>query len=320
MLFSVIIPVYNVKDYLVRCVQSVENQISEYKYEIILVDDGSTDGSSFLCDLIEQRNSSVKVIHKMNGGLSEARNTGLKRAKGDYIIFLDSDDYLSQNAIEIIGQEICRYTPDILFANAVIVKNKKKITLAKTGIDENKVYKGCSAMIAELQSGKYQAMAQLGIYKRNYLLINNYYFKNGILHEDEEWSPRVMANADSIVYKNFGFYMYEIREGSITQKKDKTRNASDLIDTCYCLENEFANYSNEMLRKLYFSYLARLYMAAVSECIMRGDISEIRKKIKRTFVWGKWENSRDFLKIVLFCVSSKVYAKQLEKARENTII
>lgn len=100
-LISVIIPVYNVESYLSRCVDSVVRQT--YKYlEIILVDDGSTDSSGEMCDTYEKIDDRVKVIHKNNGGLSSARNSGLQIAQGDYIGFVDSDDYIAEDMYEIL--------------------------------------------------------------------------------------------------------------------------------------------------------------------------------------------------------------------------
>ena len=102
---SIIIPVYNVKPYLKRCVESVLNQ-SYTDFESILVDDGSTDGSSVICDEYLERDSRIRVIHKENGGLSDARNAGIKAAVGEYILFVDSDDFLNTDALDTLTKEI----------------------------------------------------------------------------------------------------------------------------------------------------------------------------------------------------------------------
>lgn len=315
MLFSIIVPVYNVIQYLTRCILSIEKQETQYSYEIIVVDDGSTDGSSDLCDQIAKQYENIVVIHKSNGGLSDARNTGIKRSIGEYILFLDSDDYMVENAINNIGSYIEKYKPDLLYADVIVEKKGKLIQkLKKTGIEENKEYDGSSAMLAELQSGKYQAMVPMGVYRKDYLLDNGFWFKIGILHEDEEWSPRVFSNAGRVVYVSVPIYVYCLREGSITSKSDKTKNALDLIETCYSLEYAFSFNSNNALRKHVNGYLARLYMAAVSECIIRGDIKEL-KKFDRRYVWGKWTNIKDFLKIMVFSTSPFLYAHLLERVR-----
>lgn len=106
-LISIIIPVYNVQDYLDECIKSIINQT--YKHlEIILVDDGSPDKCPEICDIWEKKDGRIKVIHKSNGGLSSARNAGLEIAHGEYISFVDSDDFLPNNAIEILYSRICQ--------------------------------------------------------------------------------------------------------------------------------------------------------------------------------------------------------------------
>lgn len=316
MLFSIIVPVYNVRDFLSRCVVSVENQETRYTYEIILVDDGSTDGSSELCDLLESYYNNIVVIHKDNGGLSDARNRGLLEAKGEYVIFLDSDDYLANGALEKVGAKIETNSYDILYANVIVEVNGREIKLLrKRGLNEQTTYDGCSAMISELKTGKFQAISTMGIYRSSYLIDNGLMFKKGILHEDEEWSPRVMSSARTIKYIDVPFYMYIIREGSITRAKDKTKNSSDLIDTCVELDALFKVHTNVLLRKLYRGYLARLYMTAVADCIVHGNFSKIREKVTRRFIWGKWVSIKDFIKAIAFCISPRFYSILLEKAR-----
>lgn len=101
MKLTIIIPVYNIKEHIERCVSSLGN-ISDTQIEILIIDDGSTDGSDIVCDKLSQTNKSVKVIHQQNMGLSEARNTGIRNASGDYIFFVDGDDYLSDGAVGYI--------------------------------------------------------------------------------------------------------------------------------------------------------------------------------------------------------------------------
>lgn len=103
---SIIVPVYNVADYLDKCVNSIYSQLSD-DVEVILVDDGSTDGvSPELCDLWAKRDSRISVIHKENGGLSDARNAGLKHAVGKYIFFVDSDDYIEKDTLKVLKHYI----------------------------------------------------------------------------------------------------------------------------------------------------------------------------------------------------------------------
>ena len=111
-LISVIVPVYNVKEYLVECVDSIIRQ-SYKNLEIILIDDGSTDGSSELCDVLGKKDQRIVVVHKINGGLSDARNAGMKIAKGMFWTFVDSDDTIEKDMIEILYQNAKKYNADI---------------------------------------------------------------------------------------------------------------------------------------------------------------------------------------------------------------
>ena len=121
-LISVIVPIYNVDIYLKKCLESIINQ-SYKNIEIILIDDGSTDKSSIICDEYKEIDSRIMVLHKNNGGLSSARNVGLEKATGSYIVFVDSDDYLEYNMIELLKKNIDKYKSDISACNFYNVKN-----------------------------------------------------------------------------------------------------------------------------------------------------------------------------------------------------
>ena len=129
MIFSVVIPVYNVKDYLPKCIDSVLAQDFE-DYEVILIDDGSTDGESgAICDRYAAAHPErIRAIHKPNGGVGEARNVGIEAAQGEYLIFIDSDDYIAPNMFRVLADAVARFGSDIigfgaaLEANGVVVK------------------------------------------------------------------------------------------------------------------------------------------------------------------------------------------------------
>ena len=117
-LISVIVPVYNVEKYLKKCVNSITSQTYE-NLEILLVDDGSTDLSGQICNEFEKNDARIKVIHKKNGGLSDARNAGLDRAKGQYYAFIDSDDYIQDNTIEIMLNAVKKNKSEISVCNMI---------------------------------------------------------------------------------------------------------------------------------------------------------------------------------------------------------
>ena len=124
---SIIIPVYNVEKYLATCLDSVINQT--YKnLEILLIDDGSTDSSGLICEQYSKKDTRIKTIHKKNGGLSDARNVGISYASGDYISFIDSDDFIDINTFTILNQYIKQYNADIITFNYYDYYNKDKIS------------------------------------------------------------------------------------------------------------------------------------------------------------------------------------------------
>ena len=141
-LLSIIVPIYNVEQYLERCIESIINQT--YKnLEIILVDDGSKDNSGTIADTYASKDNRIKVIHKENGGLSDARNHGLDQSKGKYIMFIDSDDFIDSSMCEILFETAEKYFSDIVSCNYYIYRNKNHISVHPMSIQEDeKVFSG----------------------------------------------------------------------------------------------------------------------------------------------------------------------------------
>ena len=129
MIFSIIVPVYNVEKYIEKCLSSLIGQIKFDEYEVIVVNDGSKDGSEEIVRHFCETYDNFMLINQKNGGLSDARNTGIKNAKGDYVIFLDGDDFFSENALEKLSQEIKQHNfPDIIYTYYTnVVENQKKV-------------------------------------------------------------------------------------------------------------------------------------------------------------------------------------------------
>ena len=137
-LISIVVPIYNVEKYLEKCINSII--IQTYKnIEIILVNDGSTDSSGKICDIYLKKDKRIKVIHKKNGGLSDARNVGIENAKGKYIAFIDSDDFIDSDFIEILYNLIIEYNADVSCCkcNVIYKKNKKQQVEEKINIFTN---------------------------------------------------------------------------------------------------------------------------------------------------------------------------------------
>lgn len=236
MKFSVIIPVYNVQDYLEQCVESVLNQ--DFKdYELILVDDGSPDRCPQICDMYAEKHDHVYVIHKENGGLSDARNFGLKQAKGDYICFLDSDDYWDdESALTKLAVVIDKYDADFIpFGSKRLYQLEGRIVNRKPR-DFSMLNELELPLIYQkiIEMGRFSISACLMVSSRKFLIENELFFKKGIKSEDIEWALRLFSLMPKIVLSDDSFYVYRMqREGSITASVDYKH----LCDYCNILED-----------------------------------------------------------------------------------
>ena len=231
--FSIIIPAYNVEAYISACLNSIHNQ-SFQDYEIILVNDGSTDGTEELCVKASKEFEKIKYFRKKNGGLSNTRNFGINQAEGEYIYFLDADDLLCDDALCFINYVIeMQDNPDIIITNYIKFDNYTGKIITESKIPKKVFTKNSTMTVARQFAecyiyGNFSIMAPLSIIKRKYLLDKELYFEEGILHEDELWSPQVFLNAATVAYCSNNCYAYLAnREGSImslwTQKNLKDR-------------------------------------------------------------------------------------------------
>ena len=231
MILSIVVPVYNVKQYLDKCVSSLLNQdLDKEDYEIILVDDGSTDGSGELCDVIAARETDIKVVHQPNQGLSCARNTGMSIAQGKYIQFVDSDDFLEENVLGFLVRRMELLKLQVMRFGCRRVKegdDMGAVSTKKEGVVESigKVMDGPSFLINELW---YTCYACQFVFLRSLLVDYNLVFKPGILFEDVEWTPRVLQATSRICSVDRVVYNYLERAGSITTGSSKKRISASL--------------------------------------------------------------------------------------------
>ncbi len=195
-LISVIIPVYNVENYIEKCIYSVINQ-SYKNLEIILVDDGSTDKSGVLCDKYEKIDKRIKVIHKENGGLSSARNMGLDCANGEYIMFLDSDDFVETTILQELYSLCYKNNVEISICNYKYINNDKEEANDK---EENAeyIYDNIEKFHKMFFEGKFFWMAWGKLYKRR--VFNNFRFKENQIYEDFYLIPRIILNTSKVAY------------------------------------------------------------------------------------------------------------------------
>jgi len=304
--FSIVIPVYNTREVLEECVRSAQNQTFDaQRYEIILVDDGSDDGSETLCDALARKDPRIIVLHQRNQGLSAARNIGIRIANGKYILFLDSDDTITANACADLYRISKDQTYDMIVTNLTYVYEKEERML-RHDARQKQVMSGKAYLLHELKHHTMHMAAVLNVYRRSFFMDHKLSFKPGIYHEDEEFTPRAFLCADSIYVSDLCFYRYRMRNDSITNRKDLYRNVHDLYETLQELELLYEKEKEPLRAYLKESLLEKyLYMyAKANVCDAKYDA--IRNK---QFVKGKALSKKNRCKAMLFLLSDTLYCR-----------
>lgn len=280
MKFSVIIPIYKVEQYLRQCIDSVLAQ-TYTDFEIILVDDGSPDGCPAICDEYADKDSRIKVIHKPNGGLSDARNAGLDAAKGEYVIFLDSDDYYRNNDfLESIAAATDGGSKDAVFFQRTVFFDgidRPDMHLPSYNLEWNKLSTG-ELLLQLAAHDRMDASACMKASKRQILQQNELYFRKGMFCEDIEWFSRYILYINSVALVNKPDYYYRKRAGSITATL-KEKNVRDLFYTIQTHTNRIRNLAIDINKKR-----AILSYHAYQFCIVLGLTSNILTGIARRTV------------------------------------
>ena len=259
MLFSVIIPVYNVEPYLRQCLDSVLNQTFA-DWEAVCVDDGSTDRSAAILEDYSEKDPRIKVISQTNRGLSAARNTGMDAAQGDYVVFLDSDDWLEDDALQVIdgalGEEdmLCfsgrRYFEATGSFNPADQLKEKTYENGMAYYNENALLHRDFAFVCVV----------LRAYKRLFLVENGLRFKEGIFHEDNLFTPMACYYAGKVRQINASLYNYRVRSKSITDTNPAKR-LHDLMGVANALA-EFFVCKNEFDKTIVFQAITHHYQVA----------------------------------------------------------
>lgn len=217
-LVSVIIPVYKVEQFLDKCVESVINQTYS-ELEIILVDDGSPDSCPTLCDDWAKKDSRIKVLHKQNGGLSSARNSGIKMSTGQFLYFLDSDDYITPQCIEILVQYQSQNGVDIVAGNFQIIGNNN-IPLNTKDVCLNSYYQMMQAIINK----QTYVMSCNKLVSRKIFDKYSLFFRDGLLHEDLVWNFELLNSIEAMYITTQVTYTYVLRDNSISRSKDQVKH------------------------------------------------------------------------------------------------
>lgn len=225
-LISIIVPVYKVESYINRCVDSILRQ-TYIKLEIILVDDGSPDRCGEICDKYAEQDNRIKVVHKKNGGLSDARNVGIDISHGDYISFIDSDDWIHDDYIEKLYQLLKKTDADISVCNFM----KTETETFENKITNQKIYEYSNIeAIGQLTDRFYLQMTTSWgkLYKKN--LFDDTRFPIGRIHEDEFTTYKTIFKSKKIVLTTAQLYYYWQREDSIMGNSFNLKSRLDVID------------------------------------------------------------------------------------------
>lgn len=317
---SIIVPIYNTEKYLHRCVDSILSQ-TFVDFELILVDDGSTDLSGRICDEYAAKDSRIKVIHKKNGGQSSARNVGIEISKGKYIVFVDSDDWISTDCFEYLYTLIEKYNADAVSADFVFAYENKSISFQKNrNLKEKIIDKAeeilCYYLKQDKMHGKNDFAVWGKLFKRE--LFSELCFPTGKIYEDNIINFKLFQKCIRYVKSTKEIYAYFQHDTSTTKSK-LSRKHLDLIDSSKemleIVEKEYS--ANLKLKKLCKRKIAMSYFSILAMYVRYGtDLSESKifeilaeyKKIKSFYL--RSELSLKIHLISLFmCCNIKLFRK-----------
>ena len=307
---SIIVPVFNVENYLPKCLNSLLKTKGIEDAEIILIDDGSTDGSGAIADKYSSEYSNIRVIHKDNEGPSAARNLGIKEAFGKYISFIDSDDevvpglYSKVIALAAVSDDdMFLWDAELIVEDGRSMATKNEGYFSHYGLEKTeKTYTGKQIIETLLRnSGDFVATVWLGAYRKDFLTGNGLLFEQGLIHEDEFWVPQAMINAKSVHYIPHKIYRYRQRKGSIMnpESKDRTEHVASLMKIYPSLYEYYEEVlAGEPLLELIEANLTKRYL----HMIYRFNIVKYGygKQIDKKLLWRKSRRIQD--KLMVMCL------------------
>ena len=286
MKISVIVPVYNVQAYLAECVQSILNQTYS-DFELLLIDDGSTDRSGAIAEELAVNDSRIQVFHKENGGLSDARNYGIGRAQGEYLTFIDSDDYIAPEYLETLVELVVRYHADASCVSGVETSERT----AKS-YSENKIvgkYTGIEAITNSLPRHNIAISAWGKLFHRS--LFDEICFPKGELYEDLLTLPYVFEKCNTVAFTTEKMYFYYQRPGSITNSRISDKHMR-FFDNSIQLMGCFDHYGKEV----HEAFIARIVIDSINRfaepLLFCSDYFEKIKRVKK-YMSAYWKESKD---------------------------
>lgn len=292
---SIIVPIYNVENYLEECLKSLYN-IKNIKLEIILVNDGSKDNSFKIMEKFKEIYPEKTVlINKENGGLSSARNAGMKAAVGEYISFIDSDDFIDVGEFEKFFKEGQKDKLDVMVGNMrYYTPEKTGDSLFRSDIIKNSgIVNGIDFFWNLFQKPKcFREEVVDDIYKREFLVKNNIWFNENIVHEDSEFTPLVYLKAEKVKYIDRAFYFYRQRTGSIMNKVSE-KSIVSLESICEKFFIECKNLDSKKGKEVLSSLILSFYSVVVYKRYNgAGDWKRVHKRYKE--LYRELKNNKGF--------------------------
>lgn len=305
-LISVIVPIYKIEEVLNFCVQSIVNQT--YKnLEIILVDDGSPDTCPGICDEWAEKDNRIKVIHKKNGGLSDARNAGLKIASGDFISFIDGDDCIHADFFDILMKVMISEQCDIVQCEYVKTQNYNVNTFEKLNTYSIETFNNQKAFEMLIGEKKFKQVVWNKLYKREVITLD---FEFGITNEDEFWTYKIFDKAKKIAYIDVTLYYYMQREGSIMGQTYSLKRLDGIrarVERHRYIQNNHPNLVRYSKVRVYFECI---YAYQMSDKFLNKDDTKIAKeyllKTKNEFKPGFKDFKGETFKQKIWLLLSKI--------------
>ena len=318
-LISIIVPIYNVKNYIEKCVNSLISQT--YKnIEILLIDDGSTDDSPILCDKLKEKDSRIYVYHKKNGGLSDARNYGIERAKGKYLSFIDGDDYIDEDMIEFLYSELKENNCDISICGKYL--NYENGTQIDVNNSKEKIIMDKKQALIYINSFKgFDMSACDKLYKKD--LFNDISFPYGKKCEDFYTMYKLFDKCDNkIVYNAVSKYHYYQRNDSIS--RNSTIDHSYVDASLSQLDFFMQKYPELLFAAQTMNVFANLslynkYLKYNIKCSKK-EVKEIRKVVKKNILVilkNKYIPNYKKIQAVCFFIFPKLYNAIIKKKNNN---
>ena len=315
---SIVVPIYKVEKYLCDCLDSILSQTYK-ELQILLIDDGSPDGSGAICDEYALKDDRIVVIHSRNGGLSAARNRGLSLCEGEYILFLDSDDWLEKDAVEVLFKNAEKKQLDILLYDAI---SFDEYNPRPDDTEVNKYIRkhaypslctGAELFFEMLSYDEYRSPVQYCFYRKSFISEHAMSFHEGILHEDEEFNFFALLNAQRVGHINDVLYHHRFRTDSIMGTKITKRN----VDSCYEIVLKAINKSDHYLSDsqtadAYRTGLARLIRIYYNRVMLSdsSDSPDVQTQIKEL---------RTILKQVKYFDDKEIKNAVLDKKKKDRI-